>query len=289
MLMPPMRRGTPGLNACESQPNPMRVSMLLPILLSIVITVRLSALAQVELGEGQIAGLRDLQINLRAGNNRNGEAGALDNGSFVGADEAVCRGLGKGALERSAAEALRGLGEDYEFARNGGGDERAVGRSFDLLDGVDGGKPNDGCSVFDDGVDGAVDGFGVDERANGVVDEDDVVFRAVERGQGVGYGFLAIFSPFDHVNAAGELEFCAVFGDLSFDALDLTGADGDVDGGDARDGGEGAQGVDEDGQSPQFEELLGLGGGHARAQAGGWKDDEYLHNQWSIHRLAAIL
>jgi hypothetical protein len=35
--------------------------------------------------------------------------------------------------------------------------------------------------------------------------------------------------------------------------------------------------------------LLGLGGGHARAQAGGWKDDEYLHNQWSIHRLAAIL
>jgi hypothetical protein len=32
-VSPPMRSGTPGLNACESQPNPMRVSMFtVPIL-----------------------------------------------------------------------------------------------------------------------------------------------------------------------------------------------------------------------------------------------------------------
>jgi len=163
-----------------------------------------------------------------------------------------------------------------------------VGGSLDLLDGVDGRQADDCRAVLDDGVDGAVDGFGVDEGADGVVDEDDVVFGTIERGEGVGYGFLAVFATFDYENAVGEMEFIGVLGDLRLNALYLIGADGDVDGGDARDGGEGAQGVDEDGQSPQFEELLGLGGGHARAQAGGWKDDEYLHNQWSIHRLAAI-
>jgi hypothetical protein len=32
-----------------------------------------------------------------------------------------------------------------------------------------------------------------------------------------------------------------------------------------------------------------LGRGHACAEACGWKDDEYLHNPWSIHRLAASI
>jgi len=248
--------------------------------------VSLLALAQVELGKSQIARLRDLQINLRAGNDGNGQAGAFDDRGFVGAEEAVCFGFGEGSLEEVASEALRGLGEDDEFAWDGGGDEGAVGGALDLFDGVDGGQADDGCAVFQDGVDGAVDGPGVDEGADRVVDEDDVVFLAVEGGEGVGYGFLAVFAACDDVDAVAEAEFFRVLGNLDLYAFDLAGAHRDVDRGNARDGGEGAQGVDEDGQSAQFEELLGLGGGHARAEAGGWEDDKYLHNLRSIQRLA---
>ena len=143
--------------------------------------------------------------------------------------------------------------------------------------------------MLDDRVDGAVDGFGVDEGPDGVVDEDDVVVLAIQGGKGVSYGFLAVFSACDDVDAVGESEFGGVFGDLGLNALDFAWADGDVDGGDAGDGGEGAQGVDEDGESAQFEELFRLGGGHACAEAGGWKKDEYLHNQWSIHLCAAAV
>ena len=66
---------------------------------------------------------------------------------------------------------------DDELAGDGGGDEGAVGGALDLLDGVDGGHGDDGGAVLFDGGDGAVDGGGVDERADGVVDEDDVVAR----------------------------------------------------------------------------------------------------------------
>jgi hypothetical protein len=122
------------------------------------VTVTSARWLQVELGQGQVAGLGNLQINLRAGDDGNGMAGALDDGGFVGAEEAVGGGLGEGALEQAAAEALRGLGEDDEFAGDGGGDESAVGGALDLLDGVDGGQADDGGAVLDDGVDGAVDG-----------------------------------------------------------------------------------------------------------------------------------
>ncbi len=231
----------------------------------------LGALGQVELGEGEVAGLGDFEVDVGTGDDGNRVAGALDDGGFVGADEAVGGGLGEGALEEAAAEALGSLGEDHEFAGDGRGDDGSVGGALDLLDGVDGGQADDGRAVGDDGVDGAVDGRGVDERAHGIVDEDNVVFVALEGGEGVGYGLLAVFAASDDVDAVAETEFLGVFGDLDLYALDVGGAYGDVDGGDARNGGEGAQGVNEDGESAQFEELLGLGGGHACAEAGGGK------------------
>ena len=80
-----------------------------------------------------------------------------------------------------------------------------MGGALDLLDGVDGGEADDGRAVLGDGVDGAVDGVGVDEGADCVVDEDDVVVGygggGGEGGETVGDGLLAVFSACDDADA----------------------------------------------------------------------------------------
>jgi len=238
------------------------------------------ALVQVELGQLQVAGLRNLQINLRTVDDGYGNSGALNDGSFIGTYEAVVGSLGKGAFEQGVAEALGCLRQHDVLTRDGGGDEGAVSGALHLLDGVDGGHADDGGSQFSDGVNCAVDGGDVDQRSDGVVDQDDVVRLGGQSGEGVGDRFLAILATFDDLDFAGE----AVLGDLRFDALDLRGADGDVDGGDALDCGESAKGVDEDGYAIERKKLLGLRAGHARAETGCWKNYKYLHNVWSIQR-----
>lgn len=242
----------------------------------------LAAAAEIELGQLQVAGLGNLQINLRAVDDGDGMSGTLDDGGLVCAEEAVGGSLSEGALEEAEAETLGSLGEDDEFAGDGGGDERAVGGALDLLDGIDGGQADDGRAELGDGVDGAVDGGRVDQGADGIVDEDQVVGLGGQRGEGVGDGLLAAVSAFDDVDAGGEAGLGGILGDLGLDAIDLRSADGDVDGGDARDGGEGAQGMDEDGLAAEREELLGLGAGHAGSETSSRKNDEYLHNSWSI-------
>ncbi len=97
-------------------------------------------------------------------------SGALDDGGLVGAHEAVGGGFGKGALQQSVAKSLGRLRQYDELAGNGGCDQGAVGGAFDLLDGIDGGKADDGGAMFDDRVDGAVDGGGIDERSDRIVD-----------------------------------------------------------------------------------------------------------------------
>src|ERR1017187_8033832 len=127
-----MRKGTPGLNAWESQPNPIRVSMVfLPVLertLSLGAILILSdaqdsagALTQVELGQLQVARLGNLQINLRTVHYGYWMSGALDTRGLVGADEAVRGGFGKRLLQEAVAEPLGGLRKNYEFAGDGGG------------------------------------------------------------------------------------------------------------------------------------------------------------------------
>ncbi len=157
-VMPPMRSGTPGLNACESQPNPIRVSMVsVPVPAGkypaavpspFVATSQRGALAQVKLGQLQIAGLRNLQINLRTVHHGDRVSGALHHRGFVGANKAVRRGLGEDTFEQAIAEALRGLRQHHELARNGGCDQRSVRGALHLLDGVHGGQAHDGRSVL---------------------------------------------------------------------------------------------------------------------------------------------
>ena len=99
---------------------------------------------------------------------------------------------------------MRRLRLDDALARDGGGDDGAVGRAFDLLDGVDCGQADDGGAVLEDGVDGAVDGGGIDEGARGIVDQHDIVFGAAglrdELGQRVADGLLADVAALEHVD-----------------------------------------------------------------------------------------
>ena len=98
-----------------------------------------------------------------------------------------------------------------------------------------------------------VDGGGVDEGADGIVDEDDVLRGGGgEGGEGVGDGFLAVVAAGDDVDFFGEM----VLGEHGGDAGLFGVADGDVDGGDGGDVEEGAQRVDEDGEALEGEELL---------------------------------
>ena len=221
----------------------------------------------------------DFEVAGGAGDYGYGDVGSFEEGGFVGAEEVVCGGFGKGAEEEGGAGSLGSLGVDDALAGDGGGDDGAVGGALDLLDGVYGGEADDGGTGFEDGVDGAVDEGGGDEGADGVVDEDDVVCGGLDAGERVGDGGLAGVSADDGADffADGEL------GDLGLHALEFGVADGDEDFGDARDGGEGAESVDEDRGSGEREELLGSdtgecgSGSHSGTDAGGGEDYEDAH------------
>ena len=161
---------------------------------------------QVELGEFEVAGLGDFEVAGRAGDDGDHDAGALQEAGLVGAGELVGGGFGEGAAQQAVARSLRSLRLDDALARDGCGDDGAVGGALDLLDGVHRGQADDGGAVLGDGVDGAVDGGGIDERAGGVVDEDDVVLAAAglgdELGERVADGLLADVAALDDVDLA---------------------------------------------------------------------------------------
>ncbi len=155
------------------------------------------ALVKVKLGQLQVAGLRNLQINLRTVHHGYGISGALDNEASSVPTKPSAVASAKARWSSPVAEALGGLRQHDVFARNGGGDESAVGGSLHLLDGVDGGHADDGCAELSDGVDGAVDGGRVDERAHSVVDQNDVVWLGGQGGEGVGDRLLAVVAALD--------------------------------------------------------------------------------------------
>ena len=141
---------------------------------------------EVELGYFEVSGLGDFEVAGGALDDEDGNVGALEEARFVGADELVGHRFGKGAAEEGDGRSLRSLSVDDEFAGDGGGDEGAVGGALDLLDGVDGGRGDDGGAVLFDGGDGAGDRAGVDQGANRIVDQDDVLrrrWRAGRRGR----------------------------------------------------------------------------------------------------------
>ena len=106
----------------------------------------------------------------------------------------------KARLQEFAAEALGSLRLHDVLAGNGGGDDGSVGGALHLLDGVDGGQADDGGVVLFDGANGAVDGGRVDERTDGIVDQNDVVGVAFDGVERVVYAFLAMVAAFDDVD-----------------------------------------------------------------------------------------
>ena len=95
----------------------------------------------------------------------------------------------------------------------------------------------------------------------------------------MGDRFLPMVAPFDYVNPAGESEF----GNLSLDAFHLRLADSNADGGYPFHRSEGAEGMNEDGNSTEIEKLFRLWPRHPGAQPRSGQYHEYLHNWWSIH------
>ena len=192
-------------------------------------------------------------------------------------------GLGEGVLEDRPAEALWRLRLHHVLTRNGGADDGAVRGALHLFDGIDGRQADNGGAVLGDCFDGARDGRGVDQWADGVVHQHDVVVFRLHRCKCASDGLLAAVSAFHHGDAASEL----ILGDDGLDALDLGGTNCHHDGADLRHGGEGAQTVDQDRDPGERLELLGgvgcdLSRCHAGAQARRRKNYEDTHKKLSI-------
>jgi hypothetical protein len=237
-------------------------------------------LRQVKLCKIEVVGVGDLQIFVGTHHDRNLKACSFNDRRFVGALEAVRLRFGEGLLEQVQAEALRSLRVNDVFARNGGRNNSAVGGALHLLDGVDGWQADDGSTVLFNPPNSAGDSGWVNQRPDGVVDQDDIVVVALNERERMGDAFLTGVSTLDDLYGRRK----AVFGDLGFEAFDLGTADSDEDVSDSRDGGKGAKAVDEDGHAAEAEELFGRPGGvaHSGAEAGCRQDYEYAHSLWSI-------
>src|SRR5271163_5063447 len=115
---PPMRSGTPGLNSCESHPQPtlrlifsfssicsllvLRPCRILPRTASrstnaditLLSAPRFLALREEKLRKIEVALLGDFQVFIRSGNHRDLRSRPLDDRRLVGSGEAVGLGLG---------------------------------------------------------------------------------------------------------------------------------------------------------------------------------------------------
>jgi tRNA(Ile)-lysidine synthase len=156
--------------------------------------------------------------------------------------------------------------------------------AFNLLDGIDRWHAYDGGAVLNDRVDGAIDGGWVNQRANRIMYQDDVVGRSGDGIEGVRYRLLAMVTARYHSHPAVE----AVFRYLGLHAFHLRLAHRDDDRRYPLNRGEGAQGVNQDGNAIEHEKLFRLRPGHPCAQARSGKYHKYLHNSWSIQRLHAL-
>jgi len=139
-------------------------------------------------------------------------------------------------------------------------------------------------SMLNHSVDGPLYRRRVDQRPDSVMHQDDIVLFTAKGAKRPGHRLLAVLPTLNHVDAAGESEALTVFSYLRLNPLDLRGPHRDKDSADAWRGGKGAQRMNQDRQAVQLQKLLGLRGPHSSADAGGWKNRKYLHNQSNIHR-----
>ena len=154
------------------------------------------------------------------------------------------------------------------------GDQGAMGGALNLLDGVNSGQADNGGAEFLNGIDCAVDGGRVDQRAHGVVDENDVVRLGGERIQGIGDRLLAVVATF--YNMRRDLRNRTL--QPGPERARSQAPHGYIDRRHPLHRGKRAQRMDQDGEPREREKLFGLRAGHARAQPGGGKNYEYLHN-----------
>src|ERR1019366_9051802 len=234
-------------------------------------------LRQEELSQFQVAWSRDFQVARRSHDHVYRAATALNQRSFVGPEKSIRLDFVERLLQQPKAKSLRRLCHHHALARDRGQYPRAVRGAVHLLHRIHCRDSSNRRAILFHRLDHASDGFAVYERTHRIVYQDDVVRRCVECGQRICHRILPVFSTFHHPHWLLEL--------LLFNLLEKAGGlvlaqchnylvhlvvVGKL-----------TQGVNKNGDSLQFEELLGLalvsGGGHARAQAGCGNDDDYFH------------
>src|SRR5262249_45916316 len=202
---------------------------------------------------------------------------------LIGADKTV-RGCGiKGALDEFIAKTLGRLGLHYTLAGDGRRDESALSGALDLLDGVDRGQAGDGCAMFFHFADYVVDNLVVDERPDRIVHQDYVVGCSLKLSQSICNRLLAMLAALNHHDLSSDL----LFFQLPAELLHLAFAQGHHDLGDPGVAREDPQGMNNDGDAVNLEELFGsgcflAGGRHTSAQTGGGDDDDHLHLRSSV-------
>src|SRR5208283_4731873 len=107
---PPIFSGMPGLNSCESQPNPMRGTRTTRVLndtrfLFCEAGFAADFLGQEELGQLQVAGSGDFQVARRAHHDMHRVPGSLNQRGLVRSQKPIRGRLVERLLEESEAEA----------------------------------------------------------------------------------------------------------------------------------------------------------------------------------------
>ena len=102
-------------------------------------------------------------------------SGTLDQGSFISPEKSVGSSFIECLLQHSVVKTLWRLRHDHALARQGCGNQSAFCGTFHLLDRVHGGHSGNGCAVFPGSFDYIVNDFRSDKRADGIVDENNVV------------------------------------------------------------------------------------------------------------------
>src|SRR5215472_7685011 len=174
---PPILRGIPGRNSCESNPYPMRVVGLRSLVVGILGVYRAlaSSLMQIELGQFHVAGIRNLDVPGRSHHDGDIMSRAFDQRSLVGSRKSVGGGFVEGFLDHKVAKALRRLRQNDRRPWNRRLDDRSFGGAFHLLHRVDRGQSRDRGSVFLGRPNDVVNDLAADQGAHCVMHQNYVI------------------------------------------------------------------------------------------------------------------
>ncbi len=210
-----------------------------------------------------------------ARNHGNGDAGTLQQAGFVCPLKTVGLGFRKRPEHQADPCALGRLSLHNALPRNGRRDDGAIGGTLYLLDRIDCRHANDGCTMAGNGLNGALNRGRIDQRAHGVVHQNNVVRLGDQGTQRIGDTSLAMVSTNGKLNTLRK----AMLGKQQRNMLLLRRAQGKHDGRNGRYHRKRAHTAHQHRLATENKKLLGRNTGHrhACAQACRRKNDVNLH------------